>query len=331
MKMAANMIETWQKIDYPKNEGEKKARRVVGTNCWLSKSHDGSLGLIMVGVDFPNRKLELKNIFIDFWERMTLEIEDEEINLENCLTLDLDSGCDAGILVMILDRMFDLEPSGRFRTDILYRTLDQVMLLFKKEKRPPNKEEVIGAWGELIILEMAIRSSPSAVEVQRRISSWESYSGRTIIDFNFSHIGEGVAIEVKTSISGREHHIHGLSQVTPSEDLKEGWLASLQIREVDHISGIKCIDIVNRIINGFQGSIEEIEAQKNILFNRIELRGAACKDNRFGFILPNGGLRMIRMRDVPKPVLSTEITEVEWKVNLKESPFMDSIPKLISN
>lgn len=322
------MVETWRGIALPDNEGEKNARRVDGTNCWLSKSHDGSLGLIMVGVDPPNRKLDLENICIDFWDRMTLEIREESVDLDNCLTLDLDPGCDAGILATVLDRMFDLEPSGRFRTDIIYKTLEQVMSLFKKEKRPPTREEVIGAWGELIILEMAIVSSPSPVEAQRRITSWESYSGRTIIDFNLSHIDEGLAIEVKTSTSGREHHILGFSQVTLPEDFREGWLASLQIREADHISGEKCKDIVNRIVDGLQGSTEEIKAQRNALFNRIELRGIACKDDRFGFVLPEGGLRMIRMGDVPKPEISEEITEVEWKVDLTDAPFEDSIGPL---
>jgi hypothetical protein len=323
--MSGNMVETWRRIPLPKNENEKNLRRVKDTNCWLSKSYDSSLGLIMVGVEPPNRKLDLENIYLDFYDRMVIEIEEDFIDVENCLTLDLESGCDAGILATVLDRMFDMEPSGRFRTDIMYKILEQVISLFKKEKRPPTKEDVIGAWGELCILEMVIASSPSPVEVQRRITSWESHSGRTIIDFNFLHVNEGLAIEVKTSISGREHHILGFSQITLPDDFKDGWLASLNIRDANHISGSKCKDIVDRIVECFQGNSDEIESQKKSLYNRIELRGPACIDERFAFILPEGGLRMIRMENIPKPEISEEITKVEWKVNLEKTLFDNSI------
>ena len=131
--MSGNMVETWRRIPLPKNENEKNLRRVKDTNCWLSKSYDSSLGLIMVGVEPPNRKLDLENIYLDFYDRMAIEIEEDFIDVENCLTLDLESGCDAGILATVLDRMFDMEPSGRFRTDIMYKILEQVISLFKKE------------------------------------------------------------------------------------------------------------------------------------------------------------------------------------------------------
>ena len=278
--MTGNMVETWQKIALPNSEGEKNARRVEGTNCWLSKSHDGSLGLIMVGVDPPNRKLKLENINLDFWDRRTLYFKGENIDLDNCLSLDLNPGCDARILTTVLDNMSEYEDSGRYRTDIIMKVLEEVISLFKKEKRAPTKEEVIGAWGELIILEMAILSSPTPVEAQRRITCWESYSGRTIIDFTFPHIEGGLALEVKTSIGGREHHIHSISQLSPSppEDFQNRYLASLHIREADHISGLNCNELVDRILSHFKGDQSQIESQTKALLNRIELRGAACKD-----------------------------------------------------
>ena len=324
--MAGNMLDTWQRIAVPSKEGEKNARRVDGTNCWLSKSNDSSLGLIMVGVEPPNRKLNLENITLDFWDRMTLEYKGESLDLDNCLALDLDPGCDAGVLVAVLDRMADYEASGGYRTDIIIKVLEEVVRLFKKERRPPTRREVIGAWGELAILEMVILSSPSAIEAQRRITCWESYSGRTIIDFTFPHIGDGLAVEVKTSASRREHHILSTSQLIPPDDFSEGWLASLHIREVDHISGVTCRGLVDRILSSLHGNEEEVSGQRRALLNRMELRGSACVDERFGFILPDGGLRIIRMEDVPQPILKPQIIDVEWKVDLKEAPFEDSIP-----
>lgn len=324
--MPGNMLDTWQEIAIPSKEGEKNARRVDGTNCWLSKSNDGSLGLIMVGVEPPNRKLDLENITFDFWDRMTLEYKGESLDLNNCLALDLNQGCDAGILVTVLDRMADYETSGKYRTDVIIKVLEEVIWLFKKERRPPTREAVIGAWGELAILEMVILSSPSAIEAQRRITCWESYSGRTIIDFTFPHIEDGLAVEVKTSASGRNHHILSTSQLIPPEDFREGWLASLHIRDADHISGVTCRGLVDRILRGLQGDEEEVSGQRMALLNRMELRGSACTDERFGFILPEGGLRIIRMEDVPQPILKPQIIDVEWEVDLKEVPFEDSIP-----
>ena len=75
-----------------------------------------------------------------------------------------------------------------------------------------------------------------------------------------------------------------------------------------------------------QGDEEEVSGQRMALLNRMELRGSACTDERFGFILPEGGLRIIRMEDVPQPILKPQIIDVEWEVDLKEVPFEDSIP-----
>ena len=53
--MQASFLEIWEAIEPPKNEGEKKAKEVPGTNCWISKSHDNSLGMIMTSVGQPRR------------------------------------------------------------------------------------------------------------------------------------------------------------------------------------------------------------------------------------------------------------------------------------
>ena len=145
--MPGNMLDTWQEIAIPSKEGEKNARRVDGTNCWLSKSNDGSLGLIMVGVEPPNRKLDLENITFDFWDRLTLEYKGESLDLDNCLALDLNQGCDAGILVTVLDRMADYETSGKYRTDVIIKVLEEVIWLFKKERRPPTRDWGLGRAG----------------------------------------------------------------------------------------------------------------------------------------------------------------------------------------
>lgn len=328
--MTHSILDTWDSLATPANEGDKRAKQVPGTNCWVSKSHDGSLGLIITETDPPNRKINFENLTIRHVGIKTLVLGGKELEVYNCLEAELDPDCEAGILATVLDRMSTYEPSGKYGTATLMEVLDQVIRLFKMAKRPPKKEEIVGAWGELAILEMALKTSPSAIESQRRVTCWESFEGRTVVDFSFPHIDGGVAIEVKTSRSGREHHIGSLSQLAKPEDYQEGWLASLEVREVDHLSGDTVTDLTTRIIQRFEGSEGEVSNLTRAFHNRLEMRGAACFDDSLNLILPEGGLRMIRMADVPKPGLQPEILDVEWTVDLSEIEFIDSIPLLES-
>ena len=322
-KTGGNLLETWRAISPPKKSGSKPSKRHGSTNCYLTKSFDESLGLILTGVDPPNRKLNLANIGIKFLDCLIDDLTSEE--WENCLVLDLKPGQDANILVTVLDRMDDYDSTGRYTTNTMLKVLEEVSWLFKKEKKPPSKEEVIGAWGELVILEMALLSSPTSMETQRRISCWESHVGRTVIDFMFPHHDGGLALEVKTSVSGREHHIISTSQLRLPDDYSHGWLASIHIRDGDHISGTTCREMVDRIVDGLRGNDEQVSDMKEVLFSRMKLRGPECKDDRYRFILPDNGLRMIKMEDVPKPTLRSEITDVEWKVEVGAIDFQDSI------
>ena len=100
----------------------------------------------------------------------------------------------------------------------------------------------------------------------------------------------------KTSSASREHHIHGLNQLIIPEGFDKGWLTSMLIRETDGSSGITCLGLLEKIINLFSGSEDEIIQQITTLEFKIENRGIACRDSRYFFMLTNDSLRKIKMR-----------------------------------
>ena len=155
------------------------------------------------------------------------------LTLKNCLEIELEPFCDSNLLVRILDTLSNEEPSGRYDSSLLLDVIKRVLELVKRPPKPPSKQEVIGAWGELSLLHSLIRSADSHKLQSRFIYGWEaSPTNRSIIDFMFPFLNSGLALEVKTSCIGRTHHFHGLPQVTIPDDYRHGWIASLVISEI---------------------------------------------------------------------------------------------------
>lgn len=325
--MPESIRDAWSRLRRPSEKDGLAASPVRDTNCWIFKDHQGTLGFLMSGVHEPASSPRLSHIeFIHLPEKMVHE-GDSVLSLRRCLEIHLDPSCDAELLAAILDRMADHEPSGRYSTDLLMTVINQLLHLVKRPKRPPRKEEVIGAWGELMLLHRMTPSDCGPMEVQRRITCWEAEGGaRDIIDFRFPHIDGGVAIEAKTSTTGREHHINGLGQVTVPEGFESGLLASLLIRETDGTSGHTTADLVSMIEDSFQGDEEGRAAQIRALHSKLEIRGHCCYDERFSFILPEGGIRIIDMAEVPKPSAPPDVTQVEWSANLERAPHVQGHP-----
>ena len=76
--------------------------------------------------------------------------------------------------------------------------IQQAQHMFKKSKRPPRKEEVIGAWGELKFSNYAY---PAPINVLRETSKAKwlggGGDGRDIIDFRYPHFEEGWPLKPK--------------------------------------------------------------------------------------------------------------------------------------
>ena len=246
--MPESISEAWANLPTPSKGQGFSATSVTGTNCWIFRDEDDSMGFLMSGVDNPTSPPNLSNIsFIHIPEKELHQGGTPNL-LRNCLEVHLDPSCDAELLAAILDRMREHEPSGRYSTALLMTVINQVMHLMMRPKRPPSKAEVIGAWGELMVLLMISRVSESSMELQRAISCWESEGeSRDIIDFRMPHIAGGLAMEVKTSTTGRQHHINGIGQVIVPEGFQEGLLLSLHVRETDGTSGKTASNLVTEI------------------------------------------------------------------------------------
>ena len=306
----------------PTVEQQLSAKRVSSTNCWIFKNPDGALGFLMTNVHEPVKYPELKNIDFLFVPIKILHFNGRNIELSRCLEIHLDPECDSELLTMVFDRMEDFQPDGKYTSELMIKTLNNAINLLQRPKRPPSKEEVIGAWGELVILFSLIKTSSNHSEKIRMINGWESEGRqRDIIDFRLPFFEGGTVNEVKTSTVSREHHIHGLNQLVIPEGFESGWLTSILIRETDGSTGLTCLDLLDKIMNLFEGSEDEIIQQITTLEFKIGNRGIACRDSRYYFMLTNDSLRKIQMTEVPVPTGSSEIIEIEWLVDVSNLDF----------
>ena len=118
---------SWSRLSTPPDPEKTATAPVAGTNAFLTKSHDGSLGLLISGVTdaMPSRKYE--HLEISIVPRKELHIPGSSMELlSNCLMLSADDGIDASALSLILDRLFDHSPSGTFSASHLTSVLDEV-------------------------------------------------------------------------------------------------------------------------------------------------------------------------------------------------------------
>ena len=325
--MPETFKDAWSRLRRPGDGDGLAASPVRDTNCWIFKDYQGALGFLMSGVPEPSNPPKLSHIeMVHLPEKMVHE-GDSVLSLRRCLEIHLDPSCDADLLVAILDRMADHEPSGRYTTDLLMTVIGQLLHLVKRPRRPPRKEEVIGAWGELMLLHRMTRSGCNPSEAQRRFTCWEAEgNARDIIDFRFPHIDGGIAIEAKTSTTGREHHINGTGQITVPESFETGLLASIAIRETDGTSGHTCAGIVTAIEESFLGDENERAGQMRTLHSKLEMRGQCCYDERFSFILPDGGIKLFEMGAVPRPSAPADVSDMEWTANLENVEPTDGHP-----
>jgi hypothetical protein len=322
--MNSKMFDQWENLSIPKAENKKSVINVKGTNAWLFKDYLGTIGFMLSGVSLNEKFPQFENLTIKNKKNKIVERSGlPNLSLKNCLEIHLEPFCDSDLLVRILDTLSIEEPSGRFESSLLLDVIKRVLELVKRSPKPPSKQEVIGAWGELSLLYSFIKSTNSHYLQSRLVSGWEaSPTDRSIIDFLFPFLGNGIAIEAKTSTVGRLHHFHGLPQVTIPEGYNHGWIASLIITEHDS-TGKTCSDLVSSIKKEFSGTEKEIANILGDFVLKILTRGTAATDERFRFLVENTSLEVIEMSEVPRPILSPGVKEVEWSAELDNCPAID--------
>jgi hypothetical protein len=304
----------WTKMSLPPNQDALTIKPVSGTNAYLAKDYNGSLGLFLRDVSDSLPRRNYKHIEIEIHARKNLHIPGRGIqNLTNCLILMSDSHISSAALSLVLEGLHDHCPSGIFNATSLIQVLDEVEELLRKPKSPPSKEEVAGAWGELYVLKMLIQSTQDP-ETQRLIlAGWEGEI-RDKLDFRFSYTL--LALEIKTTMSNnRIHHFHGIEQVSIPDGYRYGILASLCV-EVDE--GITCLQLITQILSLTKGSEANKERFTELFDRRRVIRGPSCEDDRFVFQLARNGLSFYEFSNVPTPGEKEGVTPIEWLSDLKD-------------
>ena len=317
----------WDSIPLPTVIGNSNQDEILGTNARVFKDSDGSLGLLISDLKTRPDVPKFENLEIDYRHEKILNVPGSPSrNLRNCIEVRLDPSCDSDLLASILGRMHEIEPSGGFSGELLFEVIEEVVEIVRKPPRPPSKEEVIGAWGEMYLLHRFVSDSESADDKIKVLSCWESDgAARDIIDFRFPYASGGTSIEVKTSISERTHHINGISQVTVPDGYSNGLLGSLLITETDGSSGKTACELLADLRALIPDSHERFDDFQGTLGSKVSIRGPECLDERYFFSAREGALRLIPETSVPKPTIGTGVTEVEWVADVSGCLEVDAV------
>ena len=156
------------------------------------------------------------------------------------------------------------------------------------------------------------------------VRAWEAEGPRRdILDFRFQTAR--VAIEVKTTLGNRLHHIEGFGQISIPPDYSEAFLASLRLNEPRSRAGRTALDITEGIRESFRGTGVDNERFKELLGAKLERRGKEAVDDRFRFTTPDGALEVYRSSDVPRPVAEESVSDVQWTADLTRCTALSAV------
>ncbi len=314
--MAGSIRAAWVGLPPPPSGARARAVRIRGKNAWVTKSSTGGFGLVLTGVERPQRDSLFKNLRI----RYLGDLEFDEVGsgpriVSRCLEVTLEPPYDTETIAAIMDRLHDKNPAGDFSTASLLGILDDVRTILESQPPGPSKEEAVGAWGELVILETLVRRAKDPASQSRLLRSWESRrEGRDILDFRFKEAE--VVMEAKTTLGRRIHHFQSYGQVTTPSGYREGYLSSVSLEEPHSRGGRSCADLVRSIRESFLGGEDAKKTLNAQLDLKIETRGNECTDSRFTFDLAGDGLVLYPFAAVPRPSGVPLVSDVEWTADL---------------
>ena len=302
----------WESMSLPPNEESTTISPVTGTNAYLTKSYDGSMGLYLRDITDQLPRRRYMHLEISMLREKEVRLSGGRVKrLRNLLFLDADRSVKSPALALILEGLHDHSETGEFTASEMISVLDEVEELLRRPRGLPTIEEVAGAWGELYILRMLIQNASDSETQLAIISGWEG-EARERLDFRFPHASQ--ALEVKTTMSReRIHHLHGMEQVSLPEGFDHGVLASLCIEAEQ---GVSCKSILDSIEALSLGSPDEKRRIDELLARRITVRGAACYDDRHCFELIRDGLMFYHFSEVPSPGEAEGVSSIEWLSDL---------------
>jgi len=312
-----SFLELWGQMSRPA-KGRQTIRPVAGTdNVLLSKDSDGTFGIVLHGVKDDFRNPNLANLEFKSDPAMNQTIAGQTRRLTDCLNLRASNSLDPVMLSLVMEHLLKSSDKRNFTAEDLSETIDEVIKLTKRSSRPPTKEEIVGAWGEIYLLLQLVSECSDHDKQVKVIGGWEGVR-RQIIDFTIPDLA--LAIEVKTCSDGvRAHHIRGYNQITIPTGCQTGLLASLSV--VDNDEGLTCSSLVSSIRSSLLGSREERDKANSLLDQRLLIRGPECNDDVVFLWLEDDSepYRSFHFRDVPRPPMEDHVSEVEWVAELAQA------------
>jgi hypothetical protein len=303
MKNKALVNKMWEELKSPK-KGNFSASQ-FGSNLWVIKDSKKRFGLLITGV-----LEEFKDTYLHIDIKKENKFRSNKTTLNNCIifqnktTITAKSFCDA-----ISTQLDQEKPKDFYGVKEISKILKEVEKITKKTNMQLN--EVVGVWGELLIIKEIIKNTTAKKDKEELIKAWESCEGRTIVDFNFEK--RKTMIEVKTTTNeARIHHISSIKQITHSDDWK-GYLASICV-SINNNSGNTCSDLIDEIKKLLEPKIFKM------FIDRTKVRGELlCRNNEYRFLInPNKKLAFYEFSKVPKPSWKENVIHVSWDIILEK-------------
>ena len=126
--MSKSLLSTWEGLTVPL-EGKYSTKDIHGTNAWIFKDHEKSMGLLLSGIRYPPKPPRFENITIKEVREKLLVIGRVTTKLRKCLEVHLDPSCDPELLLRILDGMQKAAPDGHYSAELLLDVIQQVIEL----------------------------------------------------------------------------------------------------------------------------------------------------------------------------------------------------------
>ena len=139
----------WESMSLPPNEESTTISPVTGTNAYLTKSYDGSMGLYLRDITDQLPRRRYMHLEISMLREKEVRLSGGRVKrLRNLLFLDADRSVKSPALALILEGLHDHSETGEFTASEMISVLDEVEELLRRPRGLPTIEEVAGAWGE---------------------------------------------------------------------------------------------------------------------------------------------------------------------------------------